>query len=498
LNDRRHLLPGLAAFVAALLVALIGLYASAEAPRPGGVVKLRLLGVNDFHGHLEPPQPGLGGAAWLKAHLDRAELPGRTIRVHAGDMVGASPLASSWFHDEPSIQVANEIGFDVGTVGNHEFDEGGEELLRLLRGGRRSGPDAFKRDADGRLVNTSAPGFEGARFPYLAANTVDRDGRLFLPPFLVVERAGARVGFIGVTTESTPHFLLARHSERFRFTDISGAVNRWVPELRRRGVEAIVVLAHAGGPEHTGWDAGTATGEIVEETRQMDDAVDVVIAGHSHSHLNLRVPNRDGGGHKLIVEALSYGVAYDRVDIAVSRRTGDVVRKTGAVPATEHAGTPADPPVAELVEGYVRRVSPLADRVVGDTPVPLTKGGGELAQLTAEAQRAHTGSDVGIVNPGSLRADIDAGPITYGEVFEALAYDHPLIRMRLTGERIASLIAKGGGRLAVAGPDGSLEPNATYMVVANELLVSSRAFPPVDPAPSAGTEVEALAGYLSR
>ncbi len=140
-----RLLPGLAAFTAAMLVALLGLYAQAGTPeprkgaRPSGVVKLRLLGVNDFHGHLEPPRPGVGGAAWLKAHLDRATLPGRTIRVHAGDMVGATPLISSWFHDEPTIEAANEIGFDVGTLGNHEFDEGGDELMRLLGGGSRSG-----------------------------------------------------------------------------------------------------------------------------------------------------------------------------------------------------------------------------------------------------------------------------------------------------------------------------------------------------------------------
>jgi 5'-nucleotidase len=150
-----RLLPGLAAFVTAMLVALFGLYAQAGTPEPRketsarGTVKLRLLGVNDFHGHLEPPRPGIGGAAWLKSHLDSASLPGHTIRVHAGDMVGATPLISSWFHDEPTIEAANEIGFDVGTVGNHEFDEGGDELTRLLQGGQRTGPDALKPDVAG-------------------------------------------------------------------------------------------------------------------------------------------------------------------------------------------------------------------------------------------------------------------------------------------------------------------------------------------------------------
>ena len=191
-----RLLPGAAAFTAAILVALLGIYAVADTPEPSkagasrNVVKLRLLGVNDFHGHLEAPRPGFGGAAWLKAHLDRATVPGRTIRVHAGDMVGATPLISSWFHDEPSMEAANALGFDVGTLGNHEFDEGGDELIRMLRGGQRTGPEALKRDAGGALVNTSSPEYAGAGYPYIAANTVDREGELGLPPYAIVERAG--------------------------------------------------------------------------------------------------------------------------------------------------------------------------------------------------------------------------------------------------------------------------------------------------------------------
>ena len=304
-------LPGAAAFVAAFLVALLGLYANAESPPPpkassgsDELVTVRLLGVNDLHGHLEPPRAGIGGAAWLKAHMDRATLAGRTIRVHAGDMIGASPLISSWFHDEPAMEVANELGFDVGTLGNHEFDEGGDELIRILRGGRRTGPGALKRDADGRLVNTSSPAYAGAAYPYIAANTIDRLGELGLPPYAVIERAGVRIGFIGVTTPSTPKFLLDRYSSRFRFTDMSDAVNRWVPVLQDEGVRAIVVLAHAGGPSQDESDAPNFVGEIVDEARQMSPEVDAVIAGHSHSRLDMRVPNPDGSGDKLIVLSL--------------------------------------------------------------------------------------------------------------------------------------------------------------------------------------------------
>ena len=286
-----------------------------QAAPPAGTVGLRLLGVNDFHGHLQPPEPGLGGAAWLTGDLDEATVPGHTIRVHAGDMVGASPLVSSWFHDEPAIEAANLMGFDVGTVGNHEFDEGGDELLRLLRGGRRTGPEALKRDAGDHLVNTSSPGFAWGELSLHGGQHGGAAERAAPAAALPGRGASGREG--GLHRRDHPvHTALSspRYADRFRFLDISDAVNHWVPELRRRGVEAIVVLAHSGAPSQEG-DGAKATGEVVDEARQMSDAVDVVIAGHSHSRLDLRVPERVGPGDKLVVEADAYGTAFDRVDL---------------------------------------------------------------------------------------------------------------------------------------------------------------------------------------
>jgi 5'-nucleotidase len=498
--DARKLAPGIAAFVAAMLVSLIGPGASADpsprvdAPSAAGTVKLRLLGVNDLHGHLEPPRPGVGGAAWLDAHLDRATIPARTIRVHAGDMVGASPLVSSWFHDEPAIEAANSLDFDVGTLGNHEFDEGGDELLRLLRGGRRKGPDALKRAADGALVNTSSPEFAGAAFPYIASNTIDRDGELLLPPYRIVERAGVQVGFVGVTTESTPHFLLPRHSRRFGFTDISEAVNRWVPELRHRGVEAIVVLAHSGAAADPS-DAAEATGEIVDEVSQMSDAVDVVIAGHSHSLLNLRV------GNKLVVEALSYGVAFDQVDMEIDRASGDVITKRGEVPATTHAGITPDAATGVLVDRYAARVAPLGDRVLTSIPAPLTRANGLLGDAAAVAQLAAADADLALVNPGSLRADLPAGEVTYAEAFEVHPYDFDLLRIDLPGRVLDALLASPAvDRLYAADRVGAIDPDRTYTVVANELLATGATLPSLAAAAGdaqrVGTEAQALAEHL--
>jgi 5'-nucleotidase len=470
LRSARHLLPGAAAFAAALLVALLGLNAGAEEPQQDppddGPVELQLLGVNDFHGHLEPPEPGLGGAAWLGAHLERAASshPDRTITVHAGDMIGASPLLSSHFHDEPTIEATNMMGFDVGAVGNHEFDEGGEELMRVL---------------------------QGSSYQWLAANTVDPEtGATFLPPYKVIERGGVRVGFIGVTTDDTPTWLLPEYKREYRFLDISETVNRWVPELRAQGIEAIVVLAHSGA-----FQKGTsAAGEIIDETAQMDDAVDLVIAGHTHSQLNLNV---DG---KLVVESFPYGTGYDRVRISVDRVTGEVVEKTAALATTTHAGTAPDPQLAALVEGYASRVAPLAEQVVGELGDELDSDG--LGELAADAQRAFARADVAFVNGGNTRRPgLDAGPVTYAEAFAVHAYEHPIVRMTMRGSDVLALWrARGPVDLYESGLE-AVRPEGAYTVAANAVLTEGRrfgAFARAWDAERVGTDLEALVAWLGR
>ena len=465
--DRRHLLPGAAAFAAALLVALLGMNAGADQPaqtteKRERFVDLQLLGVNDLHGHLEPPEPGLGGVAWLGAWLDRAaaSYPQRTIRVHAGDMVGASPLISSHFHDEPTIEATNRMDFDVGTLGNHEFDEGGAEALRLVR---------------------------RASYPYVAANTVTREGgELILPPYEIVERDGVRVGFLGVTTVDTPNFLLSEFARQYRWLDLSDSVNRFIPELRAQGVEAIVVLAHAGA-FHQGPDA--AVGEIVDEAREMDDAVDAIVAGHTHSRLNLTV---DG---KLVIEALSYGVAFDRVRLTVDRRSGDVVEAAGRVLPTRHDGIEPDTELADHDQTYAERVAPLGDRVVGHLADDLDTQA--LDQTAVDAQRAFAGADIAVMNPGNTRRpELEAGPVTYAEAFEVHAYEHPVWRLRMRGADLTAVLAEQP-KLLVSGTR-ELVPDAVYTVAANGIVAERPPFDAAVEREPVGTDLEALVAWLGR
>ncbi|QIN84305.1 bifunctional metallophosphatase/5'-nucleotidase [Rubrobacter tropicus] len=451
-------------------------------PRPRGTAEIRLLGVNDFHGYLERSAES-AGAAYLAAQLDRHER-GSTIRVHAGDMVSASPLVSARFHDEPTVLAMNEMGFDVGTLGNHEFDEGKEEMLRLIDGGQRAGSE-----------DTSDARFPGAGFPYVAANTLDREtGRPVLPPFTVVRRAGVKVGFIGVTTLETPEIVIPAAADDFRFADISETVNRHAAELEARGVRAIVVLAHSGALDT---DRGGTADEIVTETRQMSGSVDAVFSGHTHNRLNLEVEDRP------IIQAEEYGNAFGILDLEVARANGEVTSSKARVVTTKDDGAGPDPEVAALVKRYSRRVAPLSDRVVGRaseavTPTPTAAGESPLGDFVADGQRDLAGTDFALVPTGGLRTGIAAGPVTYGELFSVQPSGRDLVKMELTGEQVRRALEEQyrqdgrDHRLAVSGLRYEYDPSGPLGG-----RVTALTFPDGDPLQAGGRYSVAVNGFLA-
>ncbi len=461
--------------MAAMLACLLAWASSARSqPAPQDRPIIQLLGVNDFHGQLEPttrrdlpPDRKVGGAAYLDAHLDEREAqnPSGTIRVNAGDMVGASPLISSYFHDEPAYYAMNSMGFDVGTLGNHEFDEGGPEMLRLIRGGQRDDGKQFKEGPDGQPLNTSDPDYPGADFPYISANTVYKEtGENVLRPYRVLERKGVRVGFIGVTTDDTPNIVTPDEVAPFEFRDISVSVNKYVRELRARGIETIVVLAHEGGFQQTADPTKPpAEGRILSEAAQMSDSVDVVVAGHSHSKLDNCVDDDNGavrdaatGGcreDKLVVESFSAGTAYEAVQMKVDRRTEDVANASAGVFNTYQDEVTPDAETAKIVAEYKEKISPISERVVATASERISRdnadttpaGESPLGDLIADAQRdfAEPGdaqADFAFMNPGGIRASIEAGPVTYGELFAVQPFDNQVVSMELTGDQIYRLL----------------------------------------------------------
>jgi 5'-nucleotidase len=464
-------------------------------PKPPRTVDLQVLGVNDLHGNLEPTAVGdraAGGVAWLAGYLRQAEAqdPRGTIVAHAGDTVGASPLISSWFHDEPTIKATNLMRFDVGTVGNHEFDEGGTEMLRLIRGGHREDGKQFKDGTD-----TSDPDFPGADYPYVSANVVSAgDGGYVLPPYTVIHREGIPVGVIGVTTTETPSIVVPDAVAPFKFLDLSESVNKAVAALHRRGVHTIVVLAHAGGFQDPGKDPA---GEVLDETGQMDPDVDLVVAGHTHSYLNTKVNNA------LVVQAYKYGTAFEQVKLTVDRRSRDVTQSSAEVITTYDDAMAPAPDLAELVKTFRDRIAPVAQRLIATAAAPVTRtanaaGETALGDLIADAQAKEAGAQIALMNPGGIRADLNAGQLTYADLFAVQPFDNGLVRTTLTGAQLKAVLEqqftdKGDKILQVAGiketydrtrgageritaltlADGTaIDPGATYTVAVNGFLAT--------------------------
>jgi 5'-nucleotidase len=488
---RRHLprtLVALAASGAALLAAVRAPEVGATASGPAQPVHVRILGINDLHGHLDPTDLGgrsAGGVAWLASWLDSRSPDGTpTIRVTAGDSPGASPLISAHFHDEPAVEALNLMHFDVGTVGNHDFDEGPAEMLRLVGGGG---------------------GFAGADFPYIAANALDADtGRPVLPPYVVVERAGVRIGFIGVTTRASARWLLPRYASQLRFADISETVNRYARELQAQGVQSIVVLAHAGGVQES---AVAGSGEIVDETREMSDAVDAVVSGHTHTVIDLNV------GHKLVTQAASFGTAFDQIDLTIDPRTADVVKARAQIVRTwdDAPGIRPDPRLAAMVEGYRDRLGDLATQTLAYAPEPITRAPGQgspnrLGTLVAESERSAAHADIAFVAPDWVRADLPAGRLSYADLFEVQPFGNELIRMTMSGADLQAVLdqqrAPGQPLLIAGGLPQTIDPGADYTVVACDFLASGgegfSAFTRGRDRTPAGKDIDALVAYAER
>jgi 5'-nucleotidase len=443
---------------------------SSPGPKP---VDVQLLAINDFHGNLEPPtgssariQTGVdaagapvtvdaGGAEYLAtqlALLAEEQEKDNTITVAAGDLIGASPLLSAAFHDEPTIEALGLAGLDYASVGNHEFDEGADELLRIQNGGCHP--------VDGCADGTP---YEGAAFQYLSANAfVTATGEPLLAPYAIHEVRGVEIGFIGMTLEGTGDIVSQEGTAGLDFADEVETADRYAAELQDQGVEAIVVLLHEGG-QQTGpnaWDVNGCnglTGPITTIAEGMSDAIDVVASGHTHQAYTCEI------GGKLVTSGSSFGRLVTDIDLSIDRRTGDVLTAS-AENVIVTRGVAADPAQTELIARYRTALGPIASEVVGETAAALTRareqlfqtgtsptgdpvhalGDSPLGNVIADAQLAATDDEAGAVaafmNPGGVRADLDAGPVTYEEAFTVQPFANNLVTLDLTGAQLNCLL----------------------------------------------------------
>ncbi|WP_081772880.1 bifunctional 2',3'-cyclic-nucleotide 2'-phosphodiesterase/3'-nucleotidase [Bacillus sp. EB01] len=398
---------------------------------PPANIKVQLLGINDFHGQLDTTKvvsgKVAGGAEYLASYLKQRERTNpNTLMVHSGDAVGASSPTSALLQDEPTMEFLNDLGFDVGTVGNHEFDEGVAEMMRLIDGGRH--PKTYDQFGV----------FKGVDFPYVSGNIVNSEtNELIFDPYVVKEVGSAKVGFIGVTLSDTPSIVTPAGTAGVKFLDEVPQINKYAAELKSKGVEAIVVLAHNPGVSNT--DGTNASGEIVDFANQVDDEVDVIFGAHNHAYTNALVDN------KLLVQAYSSGTAFADVDIEIDPVTGDIVEKRASVVTTFQNGVTPDAAVKAKVDSYKAIVSPIIDRVIGEAAVEMKDDQNEhgesvLGNVIADAMKAEMGSDFAFMNPGGIRADLNAGEITWGELFTIQPFGNDLVKMTLTGQQVKDLL----------------------------------------------------------
>jgi 5'-nucleotidase len=422
-------------------------------------VDVNVFAINDVHGNLLAPTGGItindpsdpskkivvpaGGAQAMATLIKqlRNENP-NNIFVAAGDLVGASPLLSSLFHFEPTVESLSLMGLEASAVGNHEFDHGPVELKRLQNGGCHpvdgcQGPHQFT----------------GAKFHYLAANTIDKTtGKTIFPPYYVKRFEGIPVAFIGLTLKGTPEIVDESGTKGLEFRNEADTVNALVPKLRAQGIEAIVVLIHEGGtPQNNSADYNGCPGlggHIVDIVPKLNKAVDIVVSGHTHQAYNCVIDGR------LVTSAYRYGTMVTKISLRLSTTTHDVIAARAQNMIVRSDQLANDPEQTQLISAYQERAAPIADRVVGKIAESLlgrANAAGESllgdviadAELAATGNAANGGAVLAFINSGGVRSNIALRPdgiVTYADLFAVQPFNNMLVTITLTGAQIKTVL----------------------------------------------------------
>ncbi len=513
--------------LAAASLALASFIAAPVAQAQAQPLTIKIIGFNDYHGNLQSPgtfglntitatpRPAVGGAEYVAAYVARlkAQNPLNVV-VGAGDFIGASPLISALFFDEPAVETLNKIGVEFNAVGNHEFDKGSAELKRLQNGGCKMTSGAVDPNSCKGLGSAAPGSFDGAKFKWLSANVYETaTGRTLLPSYGIKSFNGIKVAFIGMTLKGTPSIVTPTGVAGLDFRDEADTVNALVPRLRAQGIEAIVVLVHQGGfqslpPGSAASDAnvndingclnnlrsGATPSEIEAIVARLDNAVDLVISGHTHAAYNCSANTVDVVGTRVgstvfantstprptglpnkvgrlvpVTSASAFGRVLTDIDVTINPATRDIV----AVSATNrlvdradqgiNAAIAADPSVKNVVDGYNTLVSPLANQVIGTITQPLPNSSGTVGEMPAgdliadaqlqATQPAGVGGAVmafmnagGVRNPGFDFCGAFPGPgypncnVTYGNAFQVQPFGNSLVTMTLTAQQIKNLL----------------------------------------------------------
>jgi 5'-nucleotidase len=474
-----------------------------KAEKSHGTTAIHVLGFNDLHGTLDPAgqtQYGqfAGGAAYLAKEVRaRQALYGDLeATVVAGDNIGASPLASAFFHDEPITIASNLMNVDFASVGNHEFDEGAAELLRMQNGGCHptDGCDAAPYSVEkhnGKIKDKKV--YPGADFQYLSANVVvNATGETLFPEYAIKkfkvkndketegnEKAKFKVGFIGEVLEATPTIVTPTGVAGLTFQDEADAANRVMAKLKEEGVDTTVLVIHQGGFQSgtavlNGCAGNLAGSDIAEIASRLDPAIKVIVSAHTHAEYRCTITT--GGVTRLITSASSFGRILSDLTLTLDNKTGELVSASAENVLIRNAlNTPgvgvvrqpdpskADPAVEAVVNQYLAASAPLANQVIGRIQGDLVVAQNSLGESTigdviADAQLAATaaaglgGARLAFMNPGGIRGGVGflvngqqagseaPGEVTYGEAFTVQPFGNTLVTKTMTGDMIRRLL----------------------------------------------------------
>ncbi|MFZ3498655.1 bifunctional metallophosphatase/5'-nucleotidase [Streptomyces sp. 5.8] len=441
----------------------------------GRTVDVQMLSFNDFHGTLEPPQGSsayvndgtatpilAGGVEYLAARLREARKGHKySVTAAAGDMIGASPMVSGLFHDEPTIEALNGLDLDVSSVGNHEFDEGKTELRRMQYGGCHPVEGCFEYGKE----------FGGAEFKYLAANVVDeKTKRPMMSPTYVWKQGDVKIGFIGVTLEGTPDIVTADGVKGLKFGDEVETINKYAEELNKQGVKSIVALIHEGGLPASGaynYDCNVpgagagVSGAIVDIAKNVSPKVDALVTGHTHQAYACNIPD-PAGNPRTVTSAASFGRLFTDTTLTYDRATKDIVRTPVASPLVVQKVVNRKDPAGDmttLIERWNALAAPIANRPMGYVSAEIAGRGskeyekplGDViadAQLEALAPAAKGGAELAVMNPGGIRGDLaykaggseGDGVVTYGESYTVQPFTNMMNVVDLTGAQLVTML----------------------------------------------------------
>ncbi len=487
---------------------------------------VHLLAFNDLHGTLDPGNQTLygqfaGGAAFLaKKVKDLQALYGPyQATIFAGDNIGASPLASALFHDEPTEIATNLMHADFGSVGNHEFDEGSAELLRMQNGGChptdgcQAAPYAL---ANGGTTNV----YPGADFQYLSANVVkNATGTTLFPPYGVKQFTSTdgkrkyKVGFIGEVLESTPTIVTPTGVAGLTFEQEADDANRAAAELADKGVKIPILVVHQGGfqtpaPSVVNTCGGNLAGsDIVKIADKLDPSIQVIVSAHTHAEYRCTITA--GGVTRLITSASSFGRALSDITLTIDENNDKLlgatannllIRNAINAPGSGVVRAPdpslADPAVQALVDQYVTASAPLANRVIGRvqgdlTPTQNALGESTLGDVIADAQLAATAAvglgeaKVAFMNPGGIRGGVGFlltgqqagtegdGEVTYGEAFTVQPFGNTLVTKTMTGDMIRRVLQQQFQAAGVACNGGTAPASGRVLQISSTFQYES-------------------------